>query len=126
MGLPSLKEQRKERILSRTDPIFRELLRVLGPKSDQDAWHIATAEMHNCYCFLTMDFKLIRSMQAQSRNPTIAALRTKVISPEDFGKEFGIKEFMPRLLSYHEASYPVVHDTNWQDSKRKSRKKPKR
>jgi hypothetical protein len=123
MGLPSLEEQRQQRLATRTDPIFRELLRVLGPKSSQDAWHVATAEMHGCYCFLTMDFKLIRSIRAQSRNPVVAGLKTRVISPEEFGREFSLREIPPRLLSYHEASFPVVHDTNWPSSKRKPRKK---
>jgi len=118
LGFPSLEEQRKKRLGSKTDPLFRQLVSVLGPNNSQDAWHIATAEHNGCYCFLTMDFKLIRNVRAQARNAIIEGLRTKVLTPEEFGREFRIIPIPPRLFSYHNASYPVVHEMNWPDSKR--------
>ncbi len=123
VGLPSVEEQRRKRLESKTDPLFRQLVSVLGPKNSQDAWHISTAEHNDCYCFLTMDFKLIRNIKAQEKNETISNLRTKIQTPEEFALEFGIIPIPPRLFSYHNASYPVEHETNWKDSKRQ---KPRR
>ena len=122
-GVPSLEAQRRERLESKTDPLYRSLVSVLGPKNSQDAWHIATAEHNNCYCFLTMDFRLIRNVRAQAKNATIESLQTKIMTPEEFGKKYNIIPMNPRLYSYHNADYPVKHDTNWPDSKRQ---KPRR
>ena len=118
LGTPSLEEQRKRRLEAKTDPLYQSLVSVLGPKNSQDAWHITTAERNNCYCFLTMDFKLIRNVHAQSNNPAIKSLKTKVMTPEDFGKRFNLVPINSRLYSYHGADCPVKHDTNWPDSKR--------
>ncbi|MFH1217775.1 MAG: hypothetical protein V1706_14870 [Pseudomonadota bacterium] len=122
-GTPSIETQRKKRLESKTDPLYRKLVSVLGPKNSQDAWHIVTAEHNNCYCFLTMDFKLVRNIRAQSKNATIKSLKTKILTPEEFGKELGIIPMSPRLYSYHNADYPVRHDINWPDSKRRKHRK---
>jgi len=115
---PSARAQRLERLEAKSDPLFQELLSVLGPNNSQDAWHIATAEHNHCYCFLTMDFRLIRNVRAQAKNKTIKSLRTHILSPEEFGRRFSIIPIQPRLFSYHNASYPVIHQENWPDSKR--------
>ena len=117
-GLPSVKEQRMKRLDAKGDPLFQDLVSVLGPKNSQDAWHIATAEHSHCYCFLTMDFRLIRNVRAQAKNKTIKSLRTRIMTPEEFGREFSINPIPPRLFSYHNASFPVIHQENWPDSKR--------
>lgn len=119
LGSPSLEEQRKQRLDAKTDPLYKSLVSVLGPKNSQDAWHITTAERHDCYCFLTMDFKLIKNVRSQSNNSAIKSLKTKVMTPEEFGKKFNLIPINPRLYSYHMADYPVKHDTNWPDSKRR-------
>ena len=118
LGAPSLKEQRRQRLESKTDPLYKSLITVLGKKNSQDVWHLVTAERNDCYCFLTMDFRLIRNIRAQARNKIVKSLKTKVMSPEEFGKEFSIVPIPPRLYSYHDASYPVMHETNWHNSKR--------
>lgn len=115
---PSLKAQRKKRLDAKNDPLFRNLVSALGPKNSQDAWHITTAEHNNCYCFLTMDFRLIRNIEAQSNNKSLRSLKTRVMTPEQFGQEFGITPIPTRLFSYHNASFPVIYDENWPDSKR--------
>jgi hypothetical protein len=117
-GLPSVKEQRMKRLDAKGDPLFQDLVSVLSPKNSQDAWHIATAEHSHCYCFLTMDFRLIRNVRAQAKNKTIKSLRTRIMTPEEFGREFSINPISPRLFSYHNASFPVTHEKNWPDSKR--------
>lgn len=115
---PSVRDQRLERLKAKTDPLFQELVTVLGPNNSQDAWHIATAEHNHCYCFLTMDFQLIRNVRAQANNKTIKSLKTLILTPEEFGRRFSIIPIPPRLFSYHNASYPVIHQENWPDSKR--------
>jgi hypothetical protein len=118
-GVPSMKDQRKKRMEDKNDPLYKSLVAVLGHKNSQDAWHITTAERNGCYCFLTMDFKLIKNVNAQANNPSIKSLKTKIMSPEDFGMVFGIPPISPRLYSYHDADCLVRHDLNWPDSKRK-------
>lgn len=120
-GLPSVKEQRMERLRANRDPLFQELVKVLGPTNSQDARHIATAERNHCYCFLTMDFRLIRNVRAQAKNEAIKSLRTRILTPEEFGREYQINPIPPRLFSYHGASFPVIHEEKWPDSKRQRR-----
>ena len=121
LGLHNIREQRWKKLESNADPLFHELVSVLGPKNTQDAWHIATAENNNCFCFLTMDFQLIRNVQAQAKNKTIKSLKTLILSPEEFGRRFSIIPINFRLFSYHNASFPVIHRENWPDSKRQRR-----
>lgn len=118
LGYKSLKEQRKKRLEAKSDSLYQDLLQVLGKNNSQDIWHIVTAERNDCYCFLTMDFRLIRNLKAQRNNPVVASLKTKVLTPEDFGIEFGIPKISPRMYSYHGASFPVRSDLNWPDSRR--------
>jgi hypothetical protein len=126
-GLPSVSEQRKLRLESKTDPIFLGLLDALGPKNSQDAYHIFTAEKHGCFCFLTMDFRLLKNVYSQSGHRAIKGLNTRIMSPEEFGKLFNLRPISPRLFSYHDASYPVLSREHWPDSKRqKPPKKEKR
>ncbi len=70
-----------------------------------------------------MDFRLIRNIHAQAKNKIVKSLKTKVMTPEEFGRKFSIVPFSPRLYSYHNASYPVVHGTNWEKLKRQKHKK---
>ncbi len=121
LALPNIREQRWKKLESNTDPLFRELVSVLGPKNSQDAWHITTAERNHCYCFLTMDFQLIRNVRAQAKNKTVKSLRTLILSPEEFAQRFSIIPINPRLFSYHNASFPVIHKENWPDSRRQRR-----
>lgn len=119
---PSLTEQRKSRLeKKRKHPLYNELVKTLGEKNSQDAWHIFTAETNSCYCFLTMDFSLIKNIKSQKGSKVIKNLKTKIITPEDFGIEFGIRPISPRLFAYHKASFPVLHNQNWRNSKRRNK-----
>lgn len=121
-GVPSLKEQRHKRLNKKTDPLYLDLVKVLGQNNSQDAWHIYTAERNECYCFLTMDFALIRNVRAQAGNKIIRSLRTKIITPEEFGREFSVTPLSPRLFSFHGATFPVLVMSNRVDSKRQVRR----
>ncbi|MDP6953095.1 MAG: hypothetical protein QGF53_10115, partial [Alphaproteobacteria bacterium] len=118
-GTPSAAEQRKHRLANKTDPIFLGLLEVLGHKNSQDAFHIYTAEKNGCFCFLTMDFRLIRAIRSQKGRKAIKALSTRIMSPEEFGLEFDISPVSLRLFSFHGASFPVLSGKNWPGSKRR-------
>lgn len=120
---PSLEQQRKERLARKTDPLYVSLRAALGEKNSQDAYHIYTAEIAGCFCFLTMDFKLARTVRQLRHLEVFANLRTLVLSPEDYGMRFGLKPMPLRLFSYHGASYPVRPELNWPDSKRRRPKK---
>ena len=117
-NVPSVKEQRQKRLAKKSDPLFQSLLAILGKNNSQDAYHIAVAEREDFYCFLTMDFTLVRSLTAQKNNQVIRSLKTKVMTPETYGISFGLMSVSPRLMSYHNASYPVLSGENWPDSKR--------
>ncbi|SOC23208.1 hypothetical protein [Thalassospira xiamenensis] len=122
---PTSEEQisaRRKHILE-SDPRVKELAATLGKKNSQDAIHIATAERNGCYCFLTMDFRLIKNIKSQKGHPAIKSLKTKIMTPEEYGKRFKIKPFLTRFYSYHNASFPVEHSKNWQESERKGRNK---
>lgn len=122
-GYPSLKEQRKERLARKSEPLYVSLRSALGENDSQDAYHIYTAEMAQCFCFLTLDFKLARKVRQLRHLEVFANLRTLVLSPEDFGLRFGLKPIPLRLYSYHGASFPVRPELNWPDSKRRRPKK---
>ena len=92
---------------------------MLGKRNSQDAYHIYTAEKEGLYCFLTMDFKLLKNIKSQVNNKIIKSLKTKILSPEDLGNELGLLPITLRAFSYHDASYPVREDLNWENSKRR-------
>ena len=116
---PSTKEQQQQRLDNATDPLFLAIADALDPKDRNDAWHIRTAERHGMYCFLTMDFKLIRKVRDRMNREPFRSLTTKVMSPEEFGKEFGLLPVKPVIFSYSGASYPVRADLHWPDSRRR-------
>lgn len=121
MGAPSIQQQRDERLARSTDPLYRSLLTQLGPTNSQDAWHIRTAEVNDMFCFLTMDFKLIRAVQAQAKSAAVRNLRTRVMTPEELGKHILLVPLNPAILSYDDASYPVRPDLHWPNSQRQKR-----
>lgn len=118
---PSAEQQQRERIAQhcRQYPAYDELVRTLGPNNSQDAWHIFTAERNELFCFLTMDFKLIKNVAAQSQSKAVRGLRTRVITPEDLGRELRLFRIPPHLFSYHDASFPVRPDLSMPGGKRR-------
>ena len=123
LGLPSTEEARDRRLAESTDPLFRALASQLGQNNSQDAWHIRTAETNGMFCFLTMDFKLLKSLNSRAKLEPIRSLKTKILTPEQFGKYLWLAPINPALLSYEDASWPVRPDLHWPDSKRRRPKK---
>lgn len=118
MTLPTLEEQQRERLSRSRDPLYTGLLKRLGPKSSQDAWHIRTADAHGMCCFLTTDHALIRNLRAQERHEPICSLRTKVLTPAELGKLLRLLPMDPRRVSHDGASFPVRADLHMPGSRR--------
>lgn len=125
MGLPSLEEARDQRLAQSTDPLFRSLVVQLGPGNSQDAWHIRTAEANDMFCFLTMDFRLLKTLQARSATDPVRSLRTRVMTPEQLGKYLWLAPLNPVLLSYEDANSPIRPDLHWPGSRRQKIKRKK-
>lgn len=102
MELPSSQEQLIQRLkkMEIEDPLYASLVKVLGRKNSQDAWHIRTAEKYGLYCFLTMDFKLIKTLEAQRKSPRIISLKTSIMTPAMLGKKLRLYPMPPKIFSY--------------------------
>lgn len=85
MGYADLKVQQRDRLKSSNDTLYEAIVRRLGAKSSQHAWHIRTAEIYNMYCFLSVDHKLIKNVTAQSKHEPLSSLTTKVLRPAELG-----------------------------------------
>jgi hypothetical protein len=123
LDLPSVEAARDKRLAESTDPLFRALVEQLGPSNSQDAWHIRTAEVNEMHCFLTMDFKLLKTLESRRTTNPVRSLQTKVLTPEQLGKQLWLAPVSPTLLSYEEASWPVRPDLHWPNSRRQKPKK---
>lgn len=118
-NLPSAAEQQRARLDQANDGLHAALVERLGPRNSQDAWHIRTAEAHGLFCFLTMDFKLKRTIEALAKKEPVKSLRTRVMTPEELGLQLGLIPVPPHLLSYNDASFFVRSDLCWPDGKRR-------
>lgn len=120
-GGPSLQEQQQLRLQNSDDPLFKALVNRLGPKQNLDAWHIRTAEAHGLFCFLTMDFKLRRTVERWKDYEPFRSMKTKVMTPEEFGQKFDLIPVPPRLHSYTNASFFVRSDLHMPGETRRRR-----
>jgi hypothetical protein len=119
MNLPSAAEQLDRRISNSGDALYEALVRELGNKHSQDAWHLRTAERNGLFGFLTTDFKFRRQVNGRIRREPLCSLKTKVLTPEEFGKALGIAPLKPIFFSYHDASFPVVTEVNMPNGRRR-------
>jgi hypothetical protein len=119
MRFPSPKEQQQARIAAKGDGLYRELVGRLGNRNNLDAWHVRTAEAYGVFCLLTMDFKLRKLFEVHKHLEPIRSLRTKVLTPREFGQIFNLVPLSPRLLSYNDASFFVRSDLSSLSGKRR-------
>lgn len=115
----SPQDAQRKRLAESEDQLYRSLRDALGPKNSQDAWHVRTAEVHGVPYFLTMDWRLIGALKAQSGRPAVKQLKTRVLTPTDLGKILGLMPFPPVLLSYNDASFFVRADLHMPDEQRR-------
>ena len=73
-----------------------------------------------------MDFKLIRTVEAQAGAGPVRSLKTKVLTPESLANHIGLMRFPPHLFSYHNASFFVRSDMSMPTAKRRPLKDYKR
>lgn len=95
---PNNKEKQLRRISKSTDPLYLELARALPKRSNLDAWHIRTAEVHGLFCFLTMDLKLYRVFRQNQNKEPFSSLETEVITPKGLGELVGFRAVDPHVL----------------------------
>jgi hypothetical protein len=110
---PSVKEQQQARLNSKADPIYMALVQQLGLKNNQDAWHIWTAEKYGLFCFLTMDYRLCRTVASRLSAEPLRSIRTRIMTPLEFGLQFELLPVHTNVLSYTNASFPVRPDLSW-------------
>ncbi|AUW47188.1 hypothetical protein CUJ84_pRLN3000050 (plasmid) [Rhizobium leguminosarum] len=115
------KEEQQIRLAGSDDVLYSALLEKLGPRNNLDAWHIRTAERHDMFCLLTMDFRLKRLVDANAQKEPFRSLRTRVMTPMDFGRLLGLTPIPPAFFSYHDASWFVRPDLHWPENTRKPR-----
>jgi hypothetical protein len=120
--LPSGRQQQLERLARRKDALYLDLVRLLGPRNSLDAWHIRTAEAHGLFCFLTMDFRLLRNVSTKHEKEPLKSLHTRIMSPLQFGRHFRMLPVQPHVFAYTNASWPVRPELCWPDGKRRPRK----
>lgn len=122
-----LQEAQRARLQLSDDPLYEAILAVLGSKShSQDAWHIRTAQTHSMYALLTMDYSLVRLVEAQRSKLANAGLSVRVLTPTQLGLELGLGEVPPHLFSYTNASFPVRSDLCWPDERRRPTRRSKK
>lgn len=122
LKLPSAVDQQRERLGRSDDALYEGLVRLLGNSNSQDAWHIRTAEAHGLFCFLTMDFSLMRCILSHRNHEPLKSLKTRIMTPLEFGQHFGMLPVPPHVFAYTDASSPVRSDVCWPDGKRRQRK----
>lgn len=111
-------KQQRARLNASTDPLYRALLDCLGQKNSQDAWHIRTAEAHGCFCFLTMDFTLLKAVAPHQHREPFSSLKTRLMTPQTLGEYLALTPIPTNMFSYHRASFPVRPDLHQPGSKR--------
>jgi hypothetical protein len=117
------KDAQRLRLASASDPLFRGLVKLLGNKNSQDAWHIRTAEVHGVFCFLTMDYKLCTTLAERSHQEPLRSLKTMVLTPRQLRKHLALLPVNPHLFSFNDAISPVRDDLSWSNQQRNKPRK---
>ena len=100
---PENKQKQRDRVSRSSDPLYKGLVKILQEKSNLDAWHIRTAEVHGLFCFLTMDFKLRRIIEQKKKREPISSLRTMVLTPKEFGQHISLWPIEPQICELAES-----------------------
>lgn len=120
MKSPNLTEQQRERLRTTDDALYKAIVKHLGGKHSQDAWHIRTAEKHGAFCFLTTDHSLRRHFSERSKQEPLRSLKTTVLTPAEVGRRLGLRPVDPKFLSYEgEADVPTRPDLSMPGNKRR-------
>ena len=125
MKMPTAQQQQRARLAQSDNAVFSGLYKLLseqlGPKCDQDAWHVATAEKHGLFCFLTTDKPLLLAAKGLSKKEPLRSLNTRIMSPIELGQHLGIHRVPPLLLSYGGKDAMVRTDYTMPHERRRKR-----
>lgn len=114
----------RERMRSSDNLLFAQICDIFGSdKHSQDAWHIATAQQHQMYALLTMDYSLVRLVNAQQKKLRAIGITTRILTPSALGHLFGFGAVPPRFFSYNDASFPVRADLHMPGERRRRGRK---
>lgn len=123
--LTNPKLAQKTRLKNAKDEPYATLVKILGEKNDQDAWHIHTAHHHNMFCFLCIDRKLLNMISQAKKRKNFPALKCEVMSPSMLGKYIRLNPVHPSLISYEdfEKCFFIHSKLSWPNKKRNRPKK---
>jgi hypothetical protein len=120
----ALAKRQRDRLSQSGDPLFNDLVEILGNENSQDAWHIRTAEVHDLLAYVTMDYKLLHAVKHGSKQLDRLRLKTWILSPQELGVRLKMSRVPPDLLSHTDASFPVRAESHWPQERRRSGKRP--
>lgn len=126
LNTDSPREQLQAHLDTIKDPLYLSIAEKLGANFNQDAWHICTAEQHDLFCFLTMDFKLRNKIASLKEKEPFRSLVTQVMTPKELGIKLGLMPISPILLSYHNSKSPVRPELNMPENRRRNLSEYKR
>lgn len=128
LGFESLEVQlRKELVRDPDDPTYAGLWSLLrpnvGPKGDQDVWHLSTAERHGLDFFLTTDSKFLSATRQLANKEPLRSMHAKAVSPEELGKLLKLHRVPPIVFSYEDTNVFVSTEAVMPNEKRRRRKR---
>lgn len=112
------KETQLRRIAACDAPLYRALLNLFGDENSLDAYHIYTAEQSGMFCFLHIDFRLAGRVNQDRKKEPLIDLKTKILTPSEFGKTIGLLPVDTNILSFEGKNFPVRPDLHWETQQR--------
>lgn len=119
---PKDSEQKQNaRINKCTEIEFLKIKKILsnggtGNKTTFDAWHIHTSQKHNLSGFLTMDFKLVKSINRETSRSGIFS-RAPALLPSDVAREIKLAPIKPIWITHQDVTWFARHDTSIEELK---------
>jgi len=128
LGVPSLEEQwRSELVGDPNEPTFAALWALMrptvGPKGNQDVWHLSTAERHGLDYFLTTDQRFLKAVSQLHHKEPLKSMHAKAVSPEGLGKILKLRPVAPIAFSYEDTNVFVSTEVVMPNEERRRRPK---
>ena len=104
-----IEEQRKViRLKLKRMEFGNELLQTFPEKDSNDIFHVLQAYAEGCLCFLTTDFKFVARWKEHKSQIRKLGIKVLVLTPEEFGKMYGIKPVNPYSASWTDVNNSVI------------------
>jgi hypothetical protein len=114
------------RVAACTDPLYLQLVSILGEKSSLDAFHILTAEIFGMDYFLHIDFPLADKIRQHEKKTPVNTMKSKAILPSALGKLLKLMPIHSVVVSHFDSSWAVRADLHFPDQQRQKRKRNKK